>query len=951
MVYNPQEFEKKILEFWEKNRIFYKLVERNKGKKKWFFLDGPITANNPMGVHHAWGRTYKDIYQRFKAMQGFDQRFQNGFDCQGLWVEVEVEKDLGFGSKKDILNFGLDNFSKACRERVDKFSKVQTNQSIRLGQWMDWENSYYTFSDTNIKYIWHFLKKCHENGWLYKGTKVMPWCIRCGTSLSNHEQSDEGWKELVHPGVFVKFPVKRQENEFILVWTTTAWTLSSNVAAAVHPKLDYVKVKQGEEIYYLSKGSVKVLKDSYAILEEMPGKTLIGLEYTGPYDHVPAQKDIAHRVIGWDSVGDAEGTGIVHIAPGCGEEDNVLGKKERLAEVAPLDESGNYIEGFGWLTGQNVSGITQKIIDDLNQRGILYKTEPYKHRYPVCWRCKQELVFRLVSEWFISADEIRPKMKKAAKKVNWYPEHVGKMMQDWLDNMADWCISRKRFWGLPLMFFECKCGQLEVIGSIEELKQKTKTPGDVDKLPELHRPWIDKIKIACKKCHEEVSRIPDVGDCWLDAGIVPFSTLKYLGEKNYWEKWYPADFICEMRAQVRLWFYSMLFMSVTLENRSPYKSVLAYEEVRDEKGKPMHKSAGNAIWFDDAVEKMGADVMRWVYASQNPQYNLRFGFSIADEARKKIDIFQNLANYVKTYLEANNFRKKKIENKGILTKWFLSDIETAKKSVAESMDSLQPNKASEVLENFFLNDFSRFYVHLIRDKMKLGYSNGDKNEVLQSLYSGMLETLKMLAPFMPFITEQIYQDFFRKFEKKESIHLLKWPKPDSTKIDAKLEESVEFARKIVEGINSCRQDMKIPTRWPLADVSIFLKEPRDMNNVAEIIATLSNARQVNFAAELKDGKEFEWGKIKLGGVLKDEALVRELIRKTQELRKQEKLQVSDTIEAHFNSDKTTLDILEKFEKELLSGVGAKKIGFSEPKEKKGELEFEGKKVEIGFIKA
>ncbi len=949
-MYNAEGIEKKVLEYWERNNIFDKLRERNKGKRKWFFLDGPITANNPMGVHHAWGRTYKDIYQRFKAMQGFDQRFQNGFDCQGLWVEVEVEKDLGFNSKKDILNFGLDKFSKACRVRVDKFSKIQTSQSIRLGQWMDWENSYYTFSDTNIKYIWHFLKKCHENGWLYKGTKVMPWCIRCGTSLSNHEQSDEGWKELTHPGIFAKFPIRGREKEYLLVWTTTGWTLTSNVAAAVHPELTYVKVKQGEEIYYLSKGSAKVLKEGYSILQEITGKDLIGLEYTGPYDHLPAQKNIAHKVIMWDAVGDAEGTGIVHIAPGCGQEDNELGKKQKLAEIAPLDESGNYIEGFDWLTGQNVRNVAEKIIDDLKNRNILYKTENYTHRYPVCWRCKHELVFRLVSEWFISAEEIRPKMKKAAKTVDWYPEHVGKLMQDWLDNMADWCISRKRFWGLPLMFFECACGHVDIIGSIEELKQKAKNPGEVDKLPELHRPWVDKIKILCIKCHAEVNRIPDVGDCWLDAGIVPFSTLKYLEDRGYWEKWYPADFICEMRAQVRLWFYSMLFMSVTLENKSPYKSVLAYEEVRDEKGKPMHKSAGNAIWFDDAVEKMGADVMRWVYASQNPQYNLRFGFGIADEARKKIDILQHLANYVKTYLEANNFRKKKVESRDVLAKWFFSRIESVKKSVAEKMDSLQPHKAAESLENFFLNDFSRFYVHLIRGKMKMAYSDQDKNEVLQSLYSGMLETLKMLAPFAPFITEHIYQDFFKKFEKEESIHLFKWPRPDNKKIDAKLEGQVDFARKIVEGVNSCRQDLKIPIRWPLADVSISLKESTETDTAVEIIKTLSNAREVNFVRELKDGKEFEWGKIKLGSILKDEAMIRELTRKVQELRKQNNLQVRDAIEAQFNSDKATLEILKKFEKELLAAVGAKQILLKEIRAKKGELEFEGKRVEIGFIK-
>jgi len=476
-IYNPQEIEKKILDFWQRKKIFEKLMNKNRGKKIFSFLDGPITANNPMGVHHAWGRVLKDLFQRFKAMQGFAQRFQNGFDCQGLWVEVEVEKELGFNSKKDIEKFGLGNFSKACRARVEKFSKKQTEQSIRLGQWMDWKNSYYTYDDKNIEAIWYFLKKCHEKGWLYKGTKVLPWCIRCGTSSSKHEMSDEGWDELTHPGLFVKFPLKERNKEYLLVWTTTAWTLTSNIAAAVYPDLKYVKVKVSDEVFYLSEGTKDRLGDKYVVIEKMKGKDLIGLKYSSPYENFPAQKNVIHKVVGWDEVNEEEGTGIVHVAPGCGEEDQELG-------------------------GKNVSGIAKEIIDDLKKRNLLFKVEDYTHRYPVCWRCKEELVFRLGQEWFIRTDEIRPLMKKEAKKVKWYPEFTGKLIQDWLDNMEDWNISRKRYWGLPLMFFECKCGNVEVIGSLKELREKTVNKKEVDKLPELHRPWIDKIKIKCSKCGE-----------------------------------------------------------------------------------------------------------------------------------------------------------------------------------------------------------------------------------------------------------------------------------------------------------------------------------------------------------------------------------------------------------------------------------------------------------------
>ncbi|MBI4163376.1 MAG: isoleucine--tRNA ligase [Candidatus Aenigmarchaeota archaeon] len=947
--YEPQKLEKEVLEFWEKNKIFNKLVEKNSGKKPWFFMDGPITANNPMGVHHAWGRTLKDIYQRFKAMQGFDQRFQNGFDCQGLWLEVEVEKELGLNSKKDIEKFGLENFSRKCRERVEKFSKIQTQQSIRLGQWMDWENSYYTFSDNNIKHIWHFLKKCHENGWLYKGKRSLPWCWRCGTASSKHEMSDGGYAERQHVSVYFQSPIKGRKNEYLLIWTTTPWTLTSNVLAAVSAEFKYVKVEHDGKVYYLGEKACKRLIPEAKILAELKGKELAGLEYTGPFDYLPAQKGVVHKVVLWEEVGEEEGTGIVHIAPGCGEADYVLGKKLGAKAIAPLTEDGKYIEGFDWLTGKHVTEVLGPILSDLQKNGFFFKKEKVTHRYPICWRCKEDLVFRLDDAWYIKADGIREKMKANNQKINWYPEHVQKLMEDWLTNMEDWNISRKRYWGLPLMFYECECGNLEVVGSLEELKKKAVNPGVVDKLPELHRPWIDEVKIKCQ-CGKEVKRITDVGDCWLDAGIVPFSTLNYLEDKKYWKKWYPASQVIEMRAQVRLWFYSLLFMSTTLEGDFSYKNVLAYEEVRDESGKPMHKSSGNAIWFDDAVEKMGADVMRWVYTGQNPSFNLKFGFNIASEEKKKLDILFNLVNYIKTYLEDNNFKKSKLKPQDILTKWFLSRLETLKKSVKEDLDSMQSHKAIKELEDFVLNEFSRFYVHLIRDKVKRGYDGKDKDEVLQVLYAGMLDSMKLLAPFTPFLAEHVYQNFFRQFEKTESIHLLDWPESDDSLVNKSLEADMDRVKLIVEAINFMRQETGIKARWPLSEISVQLKEGAEsMKDLADAIKTLGNAESVNFVKDVKGGKEFEWGKLKLGSVLKDDALIRELIRKTQELRKTGKLQVSDSIEALFISDKETLGILKKFEMELVAGVGAKKVAFSEKNiESKGELDFDGKKVKIDF---
>ncbi|MEM7816660.1 MAG: class I tRNA ligase family protein, partial [Candidatus Aenigmatarchaeota archaeon] len=488
-LYNPQEIEKRILEFWEKEKIFEKLRERNRGNKRFSFLDGPITANNPMGVHHAWGRTLKDLFQRFYAMLGYEERYQNGFDCHGLWVEVEVEKELGFKSKKDIERFGIENFIEKCKERVAKFSKIQTRQSIRLGQWMDWNNSYYTMSEENIEAIWYFLKLCHKNGWLYESVRVMPWCPRCGTSLSQHELLDS-YKEMVHPGVYLKFKIKGKNDEYLLVWTTTPWTLTSNIALAINPNFFYLKIKHNNEIYYIAEKLVSKLfkENEYEILKRLNGEELVGLEYESIYPYFTEQKDVIHKVIAWDMVSEDEGTGIVHIAPGCGEEDYELGMKYNLKAISPLDEFGVFKEGFDWLTGIYYKDGNKMIIEDLKRRGILLKIEDYSHRYPVCWRCKEELVFRLVEEWFIKMDDMRAKLIEETEKVNWYPEFGKKLMIDWLNNMKDWCISRKRYWGLPLPFYKCTCGNLEVISSRKELEEKASS--GLEKLKELHRPWI-----------------------------------------------------------------------------------------------------------------------------------------------------------------------------------------------------------------------------------------------------------------------------------------------------------------------------------------------------------------------------------------------------------------------------------------------------------------------------
>ncbi|MDD5146813.1 MAG: class I tRNA ligase family protein, partial [Candidatus Pacebacteria bacterium] len=725
--------EHKILEFWKEKKILEKLKEKNKGKKPWSFLDGPITANNPMGVHHAWGRTLKDLFQRYKAMQGYSQRLQNGFDCQGLWLEVEVEKEMGFKNKKDIEQYGIERFVNKCKERAHKFSKIQTQQSIRLGMLRDWGNwqtefdeqgewikqshSYYTMSPENNYAIWHFLKKCHEKKYLYKGHDVVPWCPRCGTAISQHEILTEEYKEITHKAVYVKFPVVGQPNTYLLAWTTTPWTLPANVALAVNSDFEYAKLQLEDEILILLKEKASLIEQG-KVIEVFKGNKMQGWEYQGIFDDLPAVAlatvGLPHKVILWAEVSQEEGTGVVHSAPGCGQEDFVLSKEHKLPIIDPTNNESRYVEGFGELSGHFVGEgfVRDWIFNSLKQKGLVFNIEDYKHRYPTCWRCKSELIFRLVDEWYISMDKLRESLMKSVEKINWIPGFCKERELDWLKNMHDWLISKKRYWGLALPIWECDCGGFEVIGSFHELKQRAVEGFDKFDGHSPHKPWIDEVKIKCQKCGKVISRIPDVGNVWLDAGIVPFSTISddnrsenipyFHNHKKEWEKWFPAELVCEgFPGQFKNWFYVLLVMSQVLENKPPFKNLLGFANVVDEKGEEMHKSKGNAIWFDEAVEKTGADIMRWMYATSNPANNLRFGYNVAKETERKILTLANCLNFFETYA---NKVKAEIESQNLLDRWIVSRLNNLIKEATESLERFDSTKASLAIEDFWIND-------------------------------------------------------------------------------------------------------------------------------------------------------------------------------------------------------------------------------------------------------
>jgi len=898
---NFPENENRILKFWKKNEIFKKLQKKNKGKKRWSFLDGPITANNPMGVHHAWGRTYKDLFQRYNAMKGFDQRYQNGFDCQGLWVEVEVEKEKGFKSKKDIEKFGIDKFVDACKERVLKYSKIQTDQSIRLGQWMDWDNSYFTMSDENNYTIWNFLKVCKEKGLLYKGHDSVPWCPRCGTAISQHEILTEEYREISHKSIYFQLPVKEEKNTFFLVWTTTPWTLPGNVALAVNPELEYVKVKKEESIYILLEKKARLVEGE--IIGAMAGKDLEGLEYEGMFDELSGVKE--HKVILWKDVTEEDGTGIVHIAPGCGAEDFQLAKKLKLPVVDLSDDESNYREEFGDLAGQFVGSeeVREWIFNDLKERGFVFKIEDYLHRYPTCWRCKTELIFRVVDEWYISMDKIRKKLLEVSKSIKWIPGFGLERELDWLKNMHDWLISKKRYWGLALPIYECQCGDFEVIGSKEELKERAVSGWDKFEGYSPHRPWIDEVKIKCSKCGEKVSRIKDVGNPWLDAGIVPFSTMA---------DWFPAKFVCEsFPGQFKNWFYSLIVMSTVLEGKAPVETIFGFASVKDEKGEEMHKSKGNAIWFDDAVEKIGADPMRWMYMRQNPVNDLKFGFHSAEEIKRKLLTLYNVYEFFGTYVDKKYYSN--LKSKNVLDRWILSKFNNLVKRVSNDLDSYNAGSAVLSIENFFIEDLSLWYVRRSRKRFR-----EESKEAISTLYYILLNLSKLIAPVMPFFAEEMYSRL-KTAKMPESVHLCDWPKAEKT--NDKLEEKMSKVRDIVTLALAKRAESGIKVRQPLSELVIKNKLDK---NLVELIKDEVNVKKVTVGKQIKlDTKITE--------ELEKEGEYREMVRNVSKIRKEMGLTPKDSVVID-----STFDIIniEEFKKE----VGAKEFNIKD--------KVDGKEVKI-----
>lgn len=916
--------ERAQLEHWYTDGIVQKYLHKNDNSdKKFYFQDGPITANNPMGVHHAWGRTYKDLWQRYKNMRGFEERFQNGFDCQGLWVEVEVEKELGFKLKKDIEIYGVDKFVQLCKDRVLKFSQIQTDQSKRLGYFMDWDNSYFTMSEENNYMIWHFLKVCWQKGWVYKGHESVPWCPRCETAISQHEMLTEDYKELTHKSIFLELPIENRDREYLLVWTTTPWTIPANIAVAVDEKKEYSLVEgiSGDKFWVLTDLIEKVFaKDFKSVIKSALGKELVGLKYKGPFDSLPIVAETAknnpnkfHIVVPTDDlilpISSEEGTGLVHTAVSAGTEDFQLGRKLGLPMIPIIADNADYLPGLGFLSGQSAKKHPEIILDYLTQKdeegeNWVFRVLNYTHRYPACWRCKTELVWKVADEWYISMDKtdpddslgrtLRQKMIDVAKKITWKPEFGMDRELDWLNNMHDWLISKKnRYWGLALPIWVCKdCGEFIVLDGKEELKERAISGWDKFEGHTPHKPFIDEVKIKCE-CGGEMERIPDVGNPWLDAGIVPFSTLvdpktkkvSFLDDKKYWNKWFPADFITEsFPGQFKNWFYSLIAMSTVLVDSNPFQTVLGFASMVGEDGRPMHKSWGNSIEFNEGADKIGVDVMRWTYARHNPERNLWFGYKTAGEVKRQFHmILWNSYRFFANYAALENWTldPEKDYQLSELDKWILARINQTGTEVTKALDSFDAFTSAASIE-LFVQDLSNWYIRRSRDRVGPSAKNIDDKEACYFVLTTVFDKLsRILMPFMPFMSDSIYTNITGN----ETVHTADWPEfaPIANE-DVKLINLMSDVRKICEQGHSIRKIKTIAVKQPLSQATANISSAGDLekSGLVQLIKDEINVENVVF-------KHSDQLLVDLDTNLTEDLIqkgkIREVVRTIQEARK------------------------------------------------------------------
>ena len=885
--YNAKDLENQVRLLWEKGQTYRKVRQLRVGGKKFFFVDGPPYTTGRIHLGTAWNKVIKDSVLRYKSMNCFEVKDRAGWDMHGLPIEVKVEESFGFRNKKDIEAYGVDKFISRCKEFALRQKDDMTAQFKILGAWLDWDDPYMTLKNEYLEAAWWALKKAHENNLLERGLRVVNWCPRCQTAIADSEV--EYWDETDY-SIYVKFPVLDEENTYIVIWTTTPWTIPANVAVAVNPTFQYSKVRAWRdgkaEILIMASDLVEsVLKigryQDYELLQALSAQQMQELKYSHPLGSlVPRQKEISHNVYAADFV-TAENTGCVHIAPGHGLEDYELGLDHHLEIFCPVGEDGRYTAEAGEkYQGLYVKEADSEVIADLEEQERLLAQGRLAHRYGHCWRCKTPIIFIATRQWFLRISDLREKMLDEVSKVKWYPEWAGSArFADWINNARDWCISRQRYWGIPLPIWTCQaCGHIEVIGTAAELEERSG-----QKLTDLHRPDVDSVLLDCP-CGGKMLRSPDVFDVWFDSAVASWATLRFPSHEEEFSDWWPADFITEGHDQTRGWFYSQLGAAMVSFGRAPYKSVLMHGFTLDDQGRKMSKSIGNIVQPEEVVQKFGADILRfYVLGANAPWEDLHFSWDAVENTSRMLNIFWNAYRFALPYMVLDKFDAGKADlsqYEGHLRpedRWILSRINSLIEDVTEEMEGYQLHRIVRSISDFILEDLSRWYIQLVRPRTWIEQDDPDKLAAYATIYEVMVKLSQLMAPFSPFISESIYQNLVKGLDEDapQSVHMCQWPKADQARIDKHLETSMALVREISMAASNARQKGGRKLRWPVSDIVIApAKEAVDLGGLENVLKGQTNSKKITvLAAGEKPRMDLEIAPVhkKIGPVYKGEA--------------------------------------------------------------------------------
>ncbi|MBI3026961.1 isoleucine--tRNA ligase [Candidatus Woesearchaeota archaeon] len=851
--YDAVNQEQQILEFWKNHQIYEKAKAKNKGKKGFYFLDGPPYTSGKVHIGTAWNKALKDSVLRYKRMQGFDVWDRAGYDMHGMPTEQAVEKNLGLKHKDEIPVYGIANFVNACREFAISNMISMNHDFKRIGVWMDFDNAYQSIQNTFMEGEWWLIKRANENGRLYEGEKTMHWCASCATALAKHELE---YEKVTDPSIFVKFPLKNKQNEFLIIWTTTPWTIPFNLGVMANPKVDYVRAKVDAEVWIIAKALAsslinEALQKQYSIIEEIKGDKLLGLEYMHPfYNEVHQFKELkqkhpkVHTVVSSEDYVDiTQGTGLVHMAPGCGPEDYEVGHRNDVPPFNTLTERGIFDETIGIFKGWAAKTDDKKIADEIKKKGLLVEEARIEHDYAHCWRCNNPVIYRTTSQWFFRIEDLRDKMRELNKGIKWIPDFAGsRNFDNWLANLRDNGITRQRYWGTPLPIWKCtQCKDFVVIGSIEELKNLA------GHIPEdLHKPWIDEVKIKCK-CGNLKERIPDILDVWIDAGSASWNCLDYPRKNDLFERLYPSDFILEGIDQIRGWFNLLFVASMIAMNNCSFKSVYMHGFINDAQGRKMSKSLGNYILPQEVIMEYGADTLRYyMIGGTAPGIDINYNFDDMKVKHKNLTVLWNLHKYaiemgksldVNPYdLDMEKYQLNIEEN------YIFSKLNSAIKKATEAFEDYKLNDVPWICEELFL-ELSRTYIQLTREKASMG-SDEEKRVVFYTVFNVLLNELKLFAPVAPFIAETMYQNLRQEFKlKEESIHLFDWPRYDEKLIDSELEASMQSISEIVQSALAVREKVQLGIRWPMKEIIVATKDDKTRKSVEKMREVIK--KQIN----------------------------------------------------------------------------------------------------------